>query len=79
MTTIDIRGKCKKLGVEYDVYESASNKFFLAEERLLDYEDPYKHLPDFLTNDEVIAIVRYRNLHLRFPQYFDWDKGYIGE
>lgn len=79
MTTIDVAEKCKKLDIEYSVFSSASEKLFMKLADIGNDEEPYRHFPEFLSNEEIIAIVRYQNLHKRAPEYFDWDKGYIGE
>ena len=36
-------------------------------------EEHYAEYKDFMTHDELVAIIRWDNLHKCYPQYFTWD------
>ena len=75
MTAIDFYGKCEALGIDPESYLSAVKK----ENDYLDSfmpdldEEHYAEYKDFMTHDELVAIIRWDNLHKCYPQYFTWD------
>ncbi len=75
MTTVDFEAKCSSLGIDPDTYESAARKefVFLSSLALDDDQEHFSEYKNFMTHDELIAIIRWNNLHKRFPQYFTWD------
>ena len=75
MTTIDFEGKCESLGIDPNAYDSATRKEFIFLSKLepSDDREHYYEYKDFLTHDELVAIIRWNNLHKCYPQYFTWD------
>lgn len=75
MTTVDFEAKCSSLGIDPGAYESAARKelVFSSNLALDDDQEHYSEYKNFMTRDELIAIIRWNNLHKRFPQYFTWD------
>ena len=75
MTAIDFYGKCEALGIDPESYLFAVKK----ENDYLDSfmpdldEEHYAEYKDFMTHDELVAIIRWDNLHKCYPQYFTWD------
>lgn len=75
MTVIDVFEVCNSLGIDYDAFASAQDKE-------LDYlasiwpdydQEHFSEYKNFMTPDELVAIIRWNNLHKRYPQYFTWD------
>lgn len=75
MTTVDFEAKCKHLGIDPDAYDSAARKelVFQSELPLGDDQEHFSECKNFMTHDELVAIIRWNNLHKRYPQYFTWD------
>ncbi len=75
MTTIDFDEKCNSLGIDPDAYDSAARKEldFISELPLGDDSEHYAEYKEFMTHDELVAIIRWNNLHKCYPQYFTWD------
>lgn len=75
MTAIDFYGKCKALDIDPESYRSAAEKegaYLASFLPNLDREH-YAEYKDFMTHDELVAIIRWNNLHKCYPQYFTWD------
>lgn len=75
MTVLDVPRVCNTLGIDYDAFASAQEKEleFLASVAPDDDQEHFSEYKNFMTHDELVAIIRWNNLHKCYPQYFTWD------
>ena len=67
--------KAAELGVSYEVVDRAISKVSYWTFNYLDAipEDLYARFPKVLTEEELVAIIRWWGLDQRFTQLFTWD------
>lgn len=73
MTTIDVDEKARNLGVNFDDLRSAVS---IANDIYWEHQDDEEHFGEYaerMTEGELLAIIRWNNLHKCWPQYFTWD------
>jgi len=74
MTSIDVDERCKELGISRASYESAMEKKRVRFWELRGNVDVrVETYPDFMTDDEILAICRYNGLYISFPEIFDYN------
>ena len=74
---IDIDAKCKRLGVSRDAWNRAEDKVDHAISQTWDgrhFGDfSFEILPEILDEDELVAYIRWHNLHKGYPELFTWN------
>ena len=73
MAAIDLESKCKSLGISVYAISNAMDKELTFLSNIHDDLDHYGEYKEFLDEDELVAIIRWRNLHKRYPNLFTWD------
>ena len=72
---IDHEEKCFELGIDPEAHFEAERKVSQAFRDLWWDEGKihFEELHNILTEDELLAYIRWGNLHRSYPEYFTWD------
>jgi len=78
MTVIDVEAKCEMLGINPEANLSAEMKMMELAGGIWRNSEMggFSHIeewPQYFTQDEIVAYIRWNNLHKRFPDCFTWD------
>ena len=74
---IDVEARCKRLGISNKARFSAERKVDDAIGQTWDgnhFGDfSFEILPEILDEDELIAYIRYNDMHIQYPEWFTWN------
>lgn len=73
---IDIDGKCRRLGISREAWSSAEDRVEHAISQSWngkEFDFAFDTLPEILDEDELVAYIRWHNLHKGYPELFTWD------
>jgi hypothetical protein len=73
---IDIEAKCKRLGIDRQAWSTVEDKVEHAISESWDGDNfnfSFDILPRILDEEELIAYIRWHNLHQGYPELFTWD------
>ena len=73
---INIDEKCRRLGISKKAWSAAEDRVDDAISQSWNGERfafSFEILPEILDKDELVAYIRYNNMHIQYPQFFTWD------
>lgn len=75
MTVIDVNAKAKSLGISYSAFISGMKKIYVPFYNVKDEASEGERVAPLLvlTDEELIAVVRWKEWHKAFPNYLDWN------
>lgn len=75
MTVIDVHARAERLEISYDAYKRGIRKVYagLAGVDADASDDEQVAIMLDLPEDELVAVIRWQNYHVIFPNHFDWN------